>query len=181
MPQPFSDVNQDMWSYKYIEALFEKGIVSGDGGKFYPKNAIKREEFSKMLMLSAALDVDATELPFTDVPAGSWYYDCVAKLYASGIVKGQNESVFGAGTNISRQDAAVMVWRTLELLGFQPESEALEFDDAGQIADYAKSAVGNLCALGILSGGDDNRFRPQDQITKEETAKIMSNLLAKRG
>ena len=74
-----------------------------------------------------------------------------------------------------------MVWRTLELLGFQPESEALEFDDASQIADYAKSAVGNLCALGILSGGDDNHFRPQDQITKEETAKIMSNLLAKRG
>ncbi|NBI27875.1 glycosyl hydrolase family 18 protein [Chengkuizengella marina] len=46
----FSDVHKSSWSYKYIEAAAEFGIINGIGdGKFAPKETVTYEQFAKML------------------------------------------------------------------------------------------------------------------------------------
>ncbi|NDI35561.1 glycosyl hydrolase family 18 protein [Chengkuizengella sediminis] len=46
----FSDVPMSTWSYKYIEAAAEIGIINGMGdGKFAPKETVTYEQFAKML------------------------------------------------------------------------------------------------------------------------------------
>jgi hypothetical protein len=78
----FSDVKDTHWAKKSITAAIEKGYVSGyPGGVFKPEQAIKRDEFIKMV-------VTALKLPVESEGASTWYepYVKVAKenkLYAS--------------------------------------------------------------------------------------------------
>ncbi|MDP5276706.1 S-layer homology domain-containing protein [Chengkuizengella axinellae] len=47
----FSDVDEDRWSYEYIEAAVDANIIDGIGnGKFAPKENVTIEEFAKMLV-----------------------------------------------------------------------------------------------------------------------------------
>ncbi|MBP1903631.1 hypothetical protein J2Z32_000243 [Paenibacillus turicensis] len=78
----FSDIKDTHWAKKSITAAIEKGYVSGyPGGIFKPEQAIKRDEFIKMV-------VTALNLPVETEGASTWYepYVKVAKenkFYAS--------------------------------------------------------------------------------------------------
>jgi hypothetical protein len=78
----FSDVKDTHWAKKSITAAIEKGYVSGyPGGVFKPEQAIKRDEFMKMV-------VTAMKLPVETEGASTWYEPFVKvakenKLYAS--------------------------------------------------------------------------------------------------
>jgi hypothetical protein len=78
----FSDVKDTHWAKKSITAAIEKGYVSGyPGGVFKPEQAIKRDEFIKMV-------VTALKLPVESEGAATWYEPFVKvakenKLYAS--------------------------------------------------------------------------------------------------
>ncbi|MGG0824519.1 S-layer homology domain-containing protein [Paenibacillus turicensis] len=63
----FSDVKDTHWAKKSITAAIEKGYVSGyPGGVFKPEQAIKRDEFMKMV-------VTAMKLPVETEGASTWY------------------------------------------------------------------------------------------------------------
>ncbi|MBP1903705.1 hypothetical protein J2Z32_000317 [Paenibacillus turicensis] len=78
----FSDVKDTHWAKKSITAAIEKGYVSGyPGGVFKPEQAIKRDEFMKMV-------VTAMNLPVETEGASTWYEPFVKvakenKLYES--------------------------------------------------------------------------------------------------
>ena len=170
---PFSDVSGNMWSYRYVESLYRKGIVSGDGALFRPNDAIVREEFAKLLTLCADIEVEPEMLRFVDVSTDDWAYGYIAKLYAAGIVSGMSAERFGMGENITRQDAAVMICRMLEKTHSDLIAYELNFTDAAEIGEYAKTSVGKLLGTGIIGGRDDGSFAPNDYLTREETAKMM--------
>ena len=100
--------------YKALfESLANAGIVSGKGNKkFCPQDFVKREEFVKMLV--GAFNVTAEgSVPFSDVSSNEWYYTYVVSAYNSGMIKGISADIFGTGTNITRQDMAVLIYRYL--------------------------------------------------------------------
>lgn len=70
-------------------------------------------------MLLMATDIDAVEVEntFTDVLEDGWYREYVLKAKALGIVNGISDAEFGIGFNVTRQDMAVMIMRTLESMG----------------------------------------------------------------
>ena len=41
---------------------------------------------------------------------------------------------------------------------------------------WAKAAINALTKTGLIAGYDDNYFRPDNNITREEVCKILSNL-----
>ncbi len=178
--QDYSDVAQSRWSYEYIKALTEKGIINGNGGAFYPENNITREEFAKMLVLAVSGYNSSAVSGFEDVPEGAWYNSYVASAYDLGIVKGIDETMFGAGRNISREDMAVMVYRTLQLA--ISETDTLksynEFEDSETISDYAREAVRTLYCCGVINGFDENRFAPKSPSTREQAAAMIFNMLS---
>ena len=94
--------------------MTEKGIVSGDDtGKFNPNDNITREQFLKMLVEAAGIETDEAENTFADVK-DAWYKPYVLKAKNFGIVNGISDTEFGIGSNITRQDMAVMITRTIE-------------------------------------------------------------------
>ena len=114
---------------------------------------------------------------FDDVVEGSWYESYVASAVAEGIAAGRSENIFGVGEPITRQDVCVMAAKLADGGEDAPE---LAFDDAADIADYARQSVQKLAGLGVVSGMGDNKFCPTDTCTRAQAAMIVSGILEKK-
>ena len=167
----FADVPADHWAHGYIEALRRDGIINGAGeNRFYPEDTVKREEFVKMLVLTLGMEPGGKS-GFADA-AENWSDPYLAAAEAVGLANGIADGMFGVGQDISRQDLAVMIYRALPET-MKPEQTGEAFEDDEAIADYAKEAVYGLRTLGLLNGYE-NRFRPGEQATRAESAKILA-------
>ncbi len=173
----FRDMNDAPWAKDAILALYNKNIVAGNpDGYFYPNNNIKREEFVKMAAVCFDLS-KRTQPEFEDVPEDAWYRDYLALAYGEGIIYGVNDTQFGAGMYLTRQDLTTIVYRAMQLKKIGFKASVTDFSDAEQIADYAKEAVGNICGLGIINGMPDGTFRPYEYATRAQVAKILNEVL----
>ncbi len=175
----FSDVPKSHWAYSYIEFVYDSSIMSGDpNGKFRPDDKITREEWAKVVL--NALGINTTETAacdFNDVNETDWFYPFVSRAFELRVVNGITEETFGAGRNVSRQDAVVMLNRALSLIKEVNAGEnSTDFVDAYSIADYAKDAVTLFASLGIINGYEDGSFAPGGNITRAECAKIVKTL-----
>lgn len=177
--QTFNDIAAVAWASESIEALYELKIISGTGeGMFSPQRPVKREEFVRMISLALGLDESATDNKFTDAEPGAWYTSCINAAADAGIINGIGENVFGIGMNISRQDMAVIAQRCLEYAQIVPViDKSAEFADEENISDYARSAVASLTSAGILSGFEDNTFRPQESVSRAQAAVVVHRLI----
>ena len=194
----FSDVPETHWAYEEIAALTESGVIDGMGeGLFAPDAPVTREQFMKLLILSAGIDVHAPEylgddiaryldvVYFEDTVPNSWSALYIYTALLNGIVKysdyqpqrveddyGKRDEFFFCPTEpISREEAARYMVRALALTG----GEVLTFGDADDIV-YADEAAKTVKA-GLLNGYEDNTFRPQGLTTRAEMAAVMSRVI----
>ena len=173
----FSDVKENDWFFDYVSELAEKGIVSGDGnGGFAPNNKVTREQFLKMLLGATNIEAEECENTFADV-ADDWYTEYVLKAKTLGIVNGVTDTKFGIGENITRQDMAVMITRTIEKMGISIESTDVDaFADGHTVSDYATEAVEYMKSIGLIEGYN-NEYRPHDNLTRAEATKVIAELM----
>ena len=167
----FTDLEGVEWAKSAISALYEKGIVAGDGeGKFDPSRNIKREEFVKMIVLAFGIEPKKGTNEFSDCTPGAWYEEYINAGVEAGLIKGVSADEFGIGRNITREDMAVIVARAMNL-DISAESE--KFADDDEISDYAKDAVYAVKEKGVISGLGDGRFAPKMFATRAQAAKII--------
>ena len=167
----YNDIKGFDWAEESINALTEMGIINGDGsGNFRPSDAVTREEFIKMAVIAFGKDCEEKELPFKDVSKDQWYYDYVKKAYSLGIISGVDETNFGTGQEITREDIAVILYR---MSGESYNGTAVDFIDSEDIADYAKEAVSYMQSAGIINGLGDNSFGPKISANRAMAAKIL--------
>ena len=167
----FTDLEGVEWAKSAISALYEKGIVAGDGeGKFDPSRNIKREEFVKMIVLAFGIEPKTGTNEFSDCIPGAWYEEYINAGVDAGLIKGVNAEEFGVGRNITREDMAVIVARAMKL-DISAESETFTDDD--EISDYAKDAVYAVKEKGVISGLGDGRFAPKMFATRAQATKII--------
>lgn len=174
----YSDMQNAVWANEAVEALTDLKIVSGKGnGNFAPDDLIAREEFLKMLYLASGQQVSNEDCSFADVEKTAWYYPYIAGASGKGLIKGRADGTFGIAENITRQDMAVMVVRTMSYLGVElSEGKADNFADAAEIDDYAAVSVDAMHHAGFINGEGDNRFSPKKFLTRAEAAKVIYNL-----
>ena len=178
IPIAFDDVSEEHIAHDAIMSLAEKGIVNGKGdGKFFPEDTLKREEFVKILTEALALQKADNTLIFYDVPAGTWYSDYVMIATASGLINGVSENMFGVGSEITRQDLAVILMRYLKQQGVQSNQNLTAvYADDEDISDYAKDAVAFVSSLNIIDARENNMWYPKSPATRAETAMAVYNL-----
>ena len=173
----FNDVKENDWYFEYVTELAEKGIVSGNGnGGFAPNDNVTREQFLKMIIEATDIEANESENTFADV-ADDWYKTYVLTAKNLGIVNGVTDTMFGIGQKITRQDMAVMITRTIEKLGITIEEKEVDaFADNHKVTDYATEAVEYMKSIGLIEGYN-NEYRPHDNLTRAEAAKVISELL----
>lgn len=174
----FVDVSENHIAYEAIMSLAEKGVIHGKGeGKFYPEDTLKREEFVKILTETLALEKGSTTSIFYDVPAGIWYSDYVMTATASGLINGVSANQFGVGTEITRQDLAVILMRYLKQQGIQEtQGVTTVYADHADISDYAKEAVAFVSSLNVMGSRENNMWCPKSPATRAEAAMAIYNL-----
>ena len=178
----FSDT-QDYWANIYVDYLYTSGITTGyDDGTFRPNQNITRAQFSVMLYRYLGLEEskhEDVELPFADLASIPEYaLPAIRALYTEGVINGSTGAdgrlYFNPGASLTRAQAATMIGRTQEK-GYA--TVELTFSDAKSIPAYATYYIQTMAAQGIISGYADGTFKPNNNITRGQMAKILYNLM----
>ncbi|GAB6275134.1 MAG: hypothetical protein STSR0004_19990 [Peptococcaceae bacterium] len=174
------DVPIVYWAREYIEKLLQQDIISGYPDKtFRPNNSISRAEFTKLLV--KALKLESSEKAastFIDVYSQDWFFSYVQAAADANLVKGA-EGKFLPHAFITRQEMAVILIRALdkEEKALEKAKETLSFQDAGEIAPWAKGQVALAVEEGLLKGYPDNTFAPGKKASRAEACAIVYHLM----
>ncbi len=169
----FWDISSKHWANKAVGTLAAVGIVSGySDGSFKPDIQITRAEFSKLIV--SAFSVKSMSQSFNDVLETDWFYPYVGAAAGAGIVKGY-EGNFSPNAIITREDAAVMLYRVSSLFGID-YSGIKKFKDFDQVSLYAWTAVGALANNNVISGVNGDYFEPKASLTRAQAAQLIYKL-----
>ena len=175
----FSDMPSSHWAAEIVNELSQKGIVSGDDGKFNPNNSITRAEFCTLIVNAFYKNEIAKGTEFIDVRPDDWFFKYVSILADKGIVNGRGNGEFVPSAFITREDMAVIAQRCAADLGIDliAEKEVHDFADATNFADYSKESVMTLYAAGIISGMPDGTFMPKNNLSRAEAAVVIYGII----
>ena len=108
-----------------------------------------------------------------DVLVKAWYHDAVDYVVEHGIMTGTSATTFEPNTTLSR----AMVAQILYNLEGQPTvTGESTFTDSN--THWAAKAIAWAQKTGVVDGYDDNTFRPENNVTRQEFAQMMYNYAA---
>ena len=98
-----------------------------------------------------------------------------------GILKGRGNGYYvDPNTPITRQEAAVVLARVYRLYAEEPQTKTpLTYQDAKDVADWAKDDVALMTQLGVMNGVAKGKFDPKGQYTVEQCLVTLVRLYEK--
>ena len=130
---PFTDVPLTHWGYNAVRHCYESGYFSGTSDTtFSPNNTMTRAMLAVVVhRMAGSPEADGTiSLPFTDVANNAWYIDGVTWCYSEGIVSGTSDTTFSPNNSITREQAAVFLYRLANAMGYDTTVENLSVADS---------------------------------------------------
>ena len=111
----FVDVPEGSYYEEAVNWAVDKGITTGtDATHFSPDGICTRAQAVTFLWRAAGSPAaKSAVMPFTDVKAGSYYYDAVLWAVENGITKGTSETMFSPDATCSRAQIVTFIWRAL--------------------------------------------------------------------
>ena len=170
----FEDLETVAWAKESIISLYDKGIINGvTDTEFEPQRNVTRAEFVKIVVEALNIKSDKT-VEFKDVDKKAWYANAINAASANGIVNGKGDGYFYPNESMTRQDAAVVLYKAASNLNKKSSVELTDIDD---VSGYAKESVIALIEANIISGYDDKKFAPKNNITRAQAAIMIDRLL----
>ncbi|ATW23456.1 S-layer homology domain-containing protein [Candidatus Formimonas warabiya] len=172
-PGDLTDI-PDNWSKAAIEAAISHGLLTGSDNKIMPNANLKRGEMAAIVNRAFGASQKGSISKFTDVSAGKWYADDMAKAVQMGTFKG-NGNQMGPENFITRQEAFTALARAFKLKStdYGPLDQ---FSDKSQISDWAKPELAALVAAGYIQGRE-GKLDPTAHVTRAEFAQAMHHIL----
>ena len=177
----FSDIDTDDWFYPFVREMVSYGLMNGTSKTgFGPNETLTRAMLVTVLWRMEG-EPPAMTSGFHDVQDGRWYTSAVDWASTDGVVRGFPGGIFRPEDPITREQAAVILYRYAPIMGRDVEAQAdlSGFTDDYAISDYARDAVSWAYATGILSGYPDGSLRPGGQATRAQIAKMIISFLEK--
>ena len=163
---PFTDVPAGSYYEDAVIWAVDKGITTGTSATTFNPNGICTRAQAVTFLWRAAGSPAAKSavMPFTDVKAGSYYYDAVLWAVEQGITKGTSDTMFSPDATCTRAQIVTFLWRAN---GSPAVSGNSAFTDVASDAYYAAAvtwAEKNDVTGGIgggLFGSNNNCTRAQ--------------------
>ena len=92
----------------------------------------------------------------------------VQKMGGLGVIRGKGNNLFAPNDNLTRQEAATILARLLEVLNVPIVTKPPVFSDVANTASWAREAVGQMQATGIMSGTGNDMFGPLESYSIEQ-------------
>ena len=162
----FVDVATGSYYEDAVDWAVENGITKGtDDTHFSPDGICTRAQAVTFLWRAAGSPKPETRtMPFTDVPAGSYYYDAVLWAVENGITKGTSDTTFSPNMTCTRAQIVTFLWRSEKS---PAAGTANPFADVKSTAYYA-GAVLWAVREDITKGTTSTTFSPDADCTRAQ-------------
>ena len=175
----FTDVSHS-WADDGIQYCVTHQLMSGIGNDLFgPKLTTTRAQIVQILYNLEGEPKVSGKTPFTDL-TNDWYQDAILWAYQTGVVAGTSSTTFAPDRPVTREQIAVILMeymtRVLKLERTWTPADLSIFPDADSVSDWAKDAMADAVALGLISGasnGGQTYLEPQGSATREQVATIL--------
>ena len=173
----FKDVDSH-WAYNALDWAVETGVMAGTSeDTMSPDGLLTRAQMATMIARLYGAYKGADISAFTDVAMDSWYYDYIAQAVQMGTLTGYDKDIMRPNDYITREQAVVVIARTLCLMTASKE-DLSQFPDANEIGAWAYD---DLCAMverEFIAGYPNGELGPKDHMTRAEMAQILSRIFS---
>jgi methionine-rich copper-binding protein CopC len=175
---------KNLWNKDEVHLMASKLLVKGKAeGQFKPQESISRVELA--VLLTRALSITSTKTydnRFSDVKGTEWFTKELMASVEAGIIKGRTATTFDPNAPVSRQEAAVMIKRSMDYVGFNKgklnESIKLtSFADYSTVSSWAKGDLEVVVQAKIISGKIGYKLDPQEVATRAEMVSILHRFM----
>ena len=162
----FVDVATGSYYEDAVDWAVENGITKGtDNTHFSPDGICTRAQAVTFLWRAAGSPKPETRtMPFTDIPAGSYYYDAVLWAVENGITKGTSNTTFSPNMTCSRAQIVAFLWRSEKS---PAAGTANPFADVKSTAYYADAVLWAV-KEDITKGTTNTTFSPDADCTRAQ-------------
>jgi hypothetical protein len=189
-PGAFKYSMASSWAAESVTAMYDRGIIP-ESMTYHYGGAATRLDFLRLAYKSLESKIDigyfvgrGGSFVFTDIEDAGSDRVYAGVLHHLGIISGVGKNRFDPHREITRQEAAVMLSRIHCLLRYGSVTDYLyagsldnRYADDGRIAEWAKSGVYNMRAVGVMNGVGNNRFDPRGSYTNEQAIFTLKRLI----
>ena len=181
-PVKFPDI-VGHWAEDVIRDLEARGILAGyEDGEFKPDIGVTRQEVAVIMTRALGLTEKAASDGYWNASTGfaddhsiaDWARGSVNLMIEMGIYTGYDDGEFKPNKTILRQELIAVVMRYAAMTEAGMETA---YDDSHEIHGYAESFIAHASELGIVNGYPDGTFKPLNNVTRAEAAKIIYGVI----
>ena len=178
----FTDTVND-WSVDDIDFAVSRGLLEGASGtSFNPDGILTRGMFVTALGRLAGVDTAAYQNgSFADVKADDIRAPYINWAADKNILNGITATTFAPEQAINREHMAAALSAYGKAVGSRYFNIYKEhtFADSANISAWASPAVKQMQMAGIMMAKNENRFEPQQTVSRREAAVILHRLVAR--
>jgi len=173
---PFADVFAADDFYDAAAWCYGKGYFRGTSDTaFEPEGAMNRAMFVTVLHRLAGTPRPEGENPFTDLRQ-DWYRDAVTWAVRLGITTGTSETAFSPDAPVTREQAAVFLFRYAKAMGQLDRFPAAAYaGKTGSFSSWAEAEALWALGAGLLLGREEAMLNPGDPASRSLLAVILYN------
>jgi hypothetical protein len=173
---PKTETAEDDYDLLTVYYLDDDGNIQEMQGARYDaatgKITFRTKHFSKFF-------VSEWISPFADIAKGALHYRAARYLYSNGLITGVTDTTFAPQSNLTRAMLVTILYRNASSsvgggVPDAPPSSGATFTDVPANHWYS-DAIAWASANGIVNGVGDNRFAPDENVTREQFATILYN------
>ena len=182
----FNDISTETEYFDYIAyTSYYNSLITGVKANstdtttetFSPRTSLTRAMLVTILYRMAGSPYDDanpySKTPFSDVKAGTWYYNAVCWALDNGIT---TETKFKPNTNVTREQTATFLYRYAgEYLGqdVSTDNDISSYPDASSVSAYAQTAMAWANDKGMITGTQQGYLNPQGTTLRVHATKIL--------
>ena len=162
----FVDVPSGSYYEDAVDWAVANGITTGmDAAHFSPDGICTRAQAVTFLWRAAGRPApESRTMPFTDVPADSYYYDAVLWAVENGITKGTSSTTFSPDDTCTRAQIVTFLWRSEQS---PAAGSSNPFTDVSADAYYADAVLWAVKEA-ITTGTTRTTFSPGAECTRAQ-------------
>lgn len=171
----FADV-KGHWAENTINTLATNNYINGvDANNYSPNTNLTRAQFVKMATDTLDLEHPAYSANYNDVKGDEWYAPYLQIATNLGLLDPAlvSDGFFYPDRAITREEAASIAARVAVLKDATKAEDLISFSDEADVSSWAKTAVKDAAAYGLINGYETGKFLPKNTITRAEAAQIL--------
>ncbi|MGN4614866.1 S-layer homology domain-containing protein [Bacillus cereus group sp. MYBK71-2] len=119
----------------------------------------------------APVAASASENAFPDVQSGQWYTKAINEMAAKKIISGMEDGTFGLGQDVTRAQVATFMVKAKDIKTGSTNTPFTDVNEKDWFAPYVSAAEANK----IMAGLGDNKFGPNEKLTRAQMAQLLVN------